>query len=152
MSPEKSDGGDYMKTRYFEAVFNNDQMKRIFPESVADRFFDALFGDPDEGAYDIGLVFDKELEDRLLFQFRLTKRPGKCLRCNLTYGLPEVFSRHPAINIQHVVGAIDGLLDGKAVERWEIGKTREIDESLHLIPLTVFLKPPGTQVELIFSK
>lgn len=130
-----------IKARDCDKVFTESRMNRIFPESVADNFFDALLGDSSEGAYDIGLVFDREYEDRLLFEFRLSKRPGKCLRCSLTYGLPEVFSRHPVINIKAVVSKIEELLGGKgAVHRWELGKTREINESLHVIPLSVYLK------------
>ncbi len=136
-----------MKAKNCDNVFNENQMKRIFPESVADIFFDALLGDSSEGAYDIDLVFDREYEEQLLFEFRLSKRPGKCLRCKLTYGLPEVFSRHPVINIKEVVRKIGELLDGKGeVHRWELGKTREIDESLHIIPLSVFLKTETAQL------
>ena len=129
-----------MTTQKCDDVFDERQMKSIFPESVADAFFDALLGDSSEGAYDIDLSFDKAYEDRIIFQFRLSKRPGKCLHCSLTYGLPEVFSRHPVINIKEIVRKISGLLQGKGtVDRWEIGKTREIDDGLHIIPLAVYL-------------
>ncbi len=122
-------------------VFNEHQLNQIFPESVADRFFEALFGDVSEGSYDIRLVFDRNQEDRLEFQIHLVNRPGKCLRCSLTYGLPEVFSRHPVINIKGVVEKIGRLLDGRwEIDHWELGKTREISNALHIIPLTIFLK------------
>jgi hypothetical protein len=130
-----------MTTKKYDNVFNESQMKLIFPQSVTDIFFDALLGDSSEGAYDIGLAFDRGYEDRITFQFRLSKRPGKCLRCSLTYGLPEVFSRHPAINVREIVRKIGGLLDGKGIDHWELGKTREIDDGLHIIPLIVYLKP-----------
>lgn len=123
-------------------MFNEDHLKQLFPESIADNFFEALFGDVSEGAYDIRMVFDKHQKDRLEFQFHLITRPGKCLRCNLTYGLPEVFSRHPIINIKGLVERIGDHLDGRGqIDHWKLGKTREISDALHIIPLTLFLKP-----------
>ena len=122
-------------------VFNKQQLTQIFPESVTDNFFEALFGDVSEGSYDIRLVFDKQAEDRLEFQFHLKNRPGKCLKCNLTYGLPDVFSRHPIINVKGVAEKIGGLLDGLGkIDYWKLGNTREISDALHIIPLTLFLK------------
>jgi hypothetical protein len=130
-----------MTVQEYDEVFDERQMKSIFPETVADSFFDALLGDPSEGAYDIDLAFDKAQDDRIVFQFRLSKRPGKCLRCSLTYGLPEVFSRHPVINIKEIVRKISGLLQGKGtIDHWELGKTHEINDGLHIIPLTVHLE------------
>jgi hypothetical protein len=113
---------------------------QIFPRSRADKFFDALYGDSSEGAYDIRLVFAKQSGNTLGFEFHLTQRPGKCLACNLTYGLPQVFSRHPIIDVKGVVEKIGQLMNGQAkVVDWKLGSTREISRSLHVIPLTVVL-------------
>lgn len=69
------------------ALFDAETITKIFPEKLADHFFDALYGDPAEGAYNIGLKFKEQTGNTLVFEFHLTQRPGKCLRCNLTYGL-----------------------------------------------------------------
>ena len=77
-----------------------------------------------------------------MFEFHLTRRPGKCLRCNLTYGLPQVFSRHPIIDVKGLIKKIDQRLTGQARCRdWKIGETVEASDALHVIPLTVFLEP-----------
>lgn len=124
-----------------ENLFTDQQLAQLLPESTADKFFDALFGDVSEGAYDISLSFSGRKEDRLLFEFCLNSRPGKCLRCSLTHGLPDVFSRHPIININGIVEKINGILDGCGeIDNWELGRTREINQDLHIIPLMLFLK------------
>jgi hypothetical protein len=125
----------------FAPLFTEEKLAQIFPRSTADNFFDALYGDSSEGAYDIRLVFDKQTDNALLFEFHLTQRPGKCLACNLTYGLPAVFSRHPIINVSGVVQQIEKILDGHGnCASWKIGNTREMSRSLHVIPFTVFLE------------
>ncbi len=130
-----------MTTSHFDGLFTREKLRDMFPNSRADQFFDALLGDPEEGSYDISLEFRDVGNDRLNFEFHLKQRPGKCLACNLTYGLPEVFSRHPIIDVKGLVGNIDGLIDGKAgSDGWKLGATREISRELHVIPLTVFLK------------
>ncbi len=43
--------------------FSQDILNGIFPSDRADQFFDALFGDTSEGAYDIVLVYSGETED-----------------------------------------------------------------------------------------
>ena len=121
-------------------MFSEEVMAAIFPPDRANRFFDALFGDPDEGAYDIRLVFKQDRKDRLEFEFHLVQRPGKCLACNLTYGLPQVFSRHPVIDVKGAVAQIGQHLNGRAeCVDWKLGNTREISRALHIVPLTVFL-------------
>jgi hypothetical protein len=119
-------------------LFTEELISEIFPEDRADHFFEALYGDPSEGAYNIKLVFKEAAEDRLQFEFQLTQRPGKCLRCNLTYGLPQVFTRHPVINVKGVVNEIASRLDGRgSVTDWRLGDTIEISSELHIIPLSV---------------
>ncbi len=126
----------------YEKVFTPEVLQELFPESRADQFFDALYGDPEEGAYDISLKFTRQTENALVFEFHLTRRPGKCLRCSLTYGLPQVFSRHPVIDVKGLMKKIDQRLAGQARCRdWKIGETVEVSDALHLIPLTVFLEP-----------
>ena len=84
-------------------IFTQETLNTLFPADLSDQFFDALYGDAEEGAYDIRLVFNGLDNGNLNFEFQLDQRPGKCLACNLTYGLPDVFSRHPIINIDQLV-------------------------------------------------
>lgn len=123
-------------------IFSDEVLKELFGPERADDFFEALFGDAGEGAYDIKLRFlgyDK-VENRLNFTLDLHERPGCCLVCNLTYGLPEVFSRHPVINIQGVVAGIEEKLDGKVrCVDWKLGTTVQQEKSLHSIPLHISL-------------
>lgn len=124
-----------------ENIFTQEKLDALFPKDRTDQFFDALFGDVSEGAYDIELVFSNAAGNCIDFEFHLKQRPGKCLVCSLTHGLPNVFARHPIINIKGLVREIDTLLDGKAVcKNWEIGSTREVSSKLHVVPLTIMLE------------
>jgi len=122
-------------------LFSTETISKIFSKNLADQFFDALYGDSSEGAYDIELVFKEQKENALIFEFHLTQRSGKCLRCSLTYGLPRVFSRHPIINVKGLVRKVDEYLNGlgKCVD-WKLGRTVEISNELHVIPLIITLE------------
>ncbi|MBL7224803.1 MAG: pancreas/duodenum homeobox protein 1 [Desulfobacteraceae bacterium] len=122
----------------FEQLFTQRALRELFPHERADLFFEGLYGDPLEGAYDISLVFKGQDRDTLQFEFRLEQRPGKCLACNLTYGLPEVFSRHPIINIKGLIREIDQMLGGQwRCAGWRLGLTREVSRELHILPLII---------------
>ena len=116
-------------------------LNQIFPPGTDDRFFEALLGDAAEGAFDICLKFAEQHHNQLRFTFDLKQRPGKCLTCSLTYGLPHVFSRHPVINVKERVKQIEHLLgeDAHCCD-WQLGTTREVSSVLHTVPLTIFLK------------
>ena len=130
-----------MASKDFNDVFTAEVLKHLFPAERADSFFDALYGDAGEGAYDISLNFKTHRESRLEFELHLTQRHGKCITCSLTYGLPEVFKRHPIININGLVQEIGHLLDGRAkCIDWQMGFTREISDVLHVIPLSIILE------------
>lgn len=123
-------------------LFTDDVLAALLPADRADQFFDALLGDASEGAYDIKLTFRKHdpAQKNLLFDLELHERPGKCLACNLTYGLPEVFSRHPVINIKGLVEAVGKHLDSAAaIKGWRLGATHSVSKSLHTVPLTINL-------------
>ena len=77
-----------------------EKLDRLFPPDRSDRFFEALYGDISEGAYDIQLEFKSYSEGKFELEFHLKQRPDKCLACHLTFGLPDVFERHPIINIK----------------------------------------------------
>ncbi|MDM8523541.1 pancreas/duodenum homeobox protein 1 [Desulfococcaceae bacterium HSG8] len=130
-----------MKKNNFEDIFTPDTLRKLFPEDRSDLFFDAIFGDASEGAYDISLEFKGCTQNRLEFHFCLKQRAGKCLVCNLTYGLPEVFSRHPVINIKGLIQEIDRLLNGLAkCAEWRLDMTHSVSDRLHLIPLFISLE------------
>jgi hypothetical protein len=120
----------------FSQLFNESMLKELMPPEKTDQFFEALFGDASEGAYDISLAFKQGSPDRLEFEFHLTSKPGKCLACNLTYGLPNVFARHPVINIKGLSAKIAALLQGGVIiDNWHCGETIERTADLHVIPL-----------------
>ena len=124
----------------FGDIFTHDILKKLFPEERTDLFFDALFGDVNEGAYDISLAFNGHNNDELQFELQLKPRPGKCLACNLTYGLPKVFSRHPAINLNGLFKKINYMLNGHVrCTDWKLGSTKKVSRDLHVIPLIIFL-------------
>lgn len=126
-----------------DVIFNSETLGTLFPAERSNMFFEALFGDASEGAYDISLRYDQydEKDGVLHFFLDLHERPGCCLVCNLTYGLPDVFSRHPMINIKGLVADIQEKLNGQAsCEDWKLGSTVQQDSSLHSIPLTIYLR------------
>ncbi len=130
-----------MSADRFTSIFTSDKLTTMFPPDRADQFFDALLGDSSEGAYDIALHYAGSRDDELHFEFQLKERPGKCLSCSLTYGLPHVFSRHPVIDIPSVIQGIDQMLDGQGrCGQWRVESTREAGRQLHVIPLIISLQ------------
>lgn len=123
------------------AAFTSDCLNSLFPQERTDAFFDALFGDAEEGAYDIRLTCDttqEPAEGELRFYFELHQRPGRCLVCNLTYGLPQVFERHPIIDLTGVVGELATLAGWNLEEVWwRMGATESISNAFHRIPLVL---------------
>lgn len=129
-----------MTTTEIESILNSDTLRGIFPATRSDEFFDALFGDASEGAYDIELAFRDTTEKQLTLDLVLRQRPGCCLACNLTQGLPQVFSRHPIINIKGVVQEIDTLFNnGRKCGDWSLSRTEQRSGSEHVIPLVIEL-------------
>jgi hypothetical protein len=120
-------------------AFSPDTLARLFPPDRADSFFDALFGDADEGAFNIGLDYSGREGNNLNFELQLSQRPGKCLACYLTRGIPDVFLRHPVIDIRGLVQEIGRLAGSSGMPEWQLGETRQISKELHVVPLTVHL-------------
>jgi hypothetical protein len=121
-----------------QSLFSDERCDELLPRSRSDEFFEALFGDPAEGSYDIVLRHADSAENQLRFELQLHQRPGHCLVCNLTYGLPEVFSRHPILNINELVGRI-GEEAESTVAGWRLGTTSQRSSEVHVIPLTIEL-------------
>ena len=127
----------------YQTFFTAEVLQQLLPLHRADQFFEALYGGLEEGAYDIRLVFKRHDPGRnaLVFELELQERPGKCLACNLTYGLPQVFSRHPVLNLKGVALEIEKVLQGKARCRsWSLGRTNPRSQTLHVIPFILTLE------------
>ena len=122
-----------------DALFTQDYLDSLLPSETSDQFFEALYGDREDGAYDIRLEFISANDKRIILAFNLVKRPGKCLVCSLTYGLPNVFSRHPLINIKGMVKKIEEET-GIRIKSWRMGDTQEQSTSLHIIPFFLNLE------------
>ncbi len=125
----------------FSGLFSTDTCSQLLPAGTADQFFEALFGDAAEGSYDLELRYRGSDAGSLYFDILLHERAGHCLACNLTYGLPQVFSRHPVININGIAAKINEIIgDRGATGGWKLGATREQSRSLHVIPLVIDLQ------------
>jgi hypothetical protein len=122
----------------FETIFTREKLDVLFPHDRTDAFFDALFGGAEDGSYDISVDFVKGDAKEAQFAFVLRQRPGKCLACNLTYGLPQVFMRHPIINLKGFAESVakEVQLDPAAI-RYELGPTREHSREVHTIPIYI---------------
>lgn len=130
-----------MNTSTIDALFTADTLQKLFPKERSDEFFDALFGDASEGSYDIELAYAGISGKELTMELKLHERPGCCLACNLTQGLPQVFSRHPIINVNGVVNEVDALLGDEAnCQEWTLGHTEQRQKELHIIPIKITLK------------
>jgi hypothetical protein len=131
-----------MNNQTLKSLFTDEVLSELFPAERTNEFFEALFGDANEGAYDIKLrYYGYEKSTKILqLNLDLQERPGSCLVCSLTYGLPEVFSRHPIINVKGLVSAIEKRLEGIATcADWKLGTTEQQEKSRHSIPLQITL-------------
>jgi len=126
-------------------LFSSQTCATLLPPSRANEFFEALLGDAEEGAFDLALEYVGTQGSTLHFDILLTERPGHCLACNLTYGLPQVFTRHPVLDIEGLVKKVDAILGKQGgVGAWQLGSTSQRSRSLHVIPLTIDYQPAGT--------
>ncbi len=120
------------------STLTNEMLDELLPASRSNDFFEALYGDAEEGAYDIKLALQKQDEKSVILTFELHQRPEKCLVCSLTYGLPQVFKRHPLINTAGMVKEVATALGWDAQScTWELGSTKEISAQLHCIDLII---------------
>jgi hypothetical protein len=131
-----------MTSDIFREIFTDKFLDKLFPAERTNDFFEALYGDIEEGVYEIRLAYEGYHPERKILQFNLnlSERPGKCLACHLTQGLPEVFSRHPIIDVAGIVRKIDEHLGDKgSCGEWRLGSTRNISSKLYAVPLTIEL-------------
>ncbi len=122
-------------------MLTEEWVRGLLPRERVEAFFEAFyFGE--EPAYDLELgVGEVQLErKRIRLELRLKARPGQCLACNLTWGLPPVLSRHPALDLAGIVQKVQERLNGYQVKGWELGATEEVGPDLHLIPFWIYLK------------
>lgn len=125
----------------YAGLFSADTCSELMPAETANQFFEALFGDAEEGSFDLELNYRGSDSGSLRFDILLRERPGHCLACNLTYGLPEVFSRHPVININGIAEKVNEIIGDRAeTGSWKLGATTQLSQSLHKIPLLIELK------------
>jgi len=122
----------------FNQIFTQDFLDQLLPLNLSNQFFEALYGDASDGAYDIRLQFVSASDEQIVLEFNLIQRPGKFMVCSLTYGLPNVFSRHPLININNMIKKIEEK--GVKVENWHLGDTKEVNTSLHTVPFYLDLE------------
>ncbi len=126
-----------------ESAITDEFLSKLFPPERADEFFEALYGGAEAGAFDIGLKtagFNKQ-NNTLIIEFVLTERPGHCMACNLTYGLPQVFERHPIINLKGIIDEIEKKLQPEwSVDEWHIGPTQVVDPKVNTIPVFIKLR------------
>lgn len=122
-----------------ESIYTVEWCRSVFPPERTNEFFEALFGDADDGAYDIELAFVRRDSEKLEFNFNLLQRGSQCLACNLTHGLPKVFERHPIINSAGLAQAAAAAC-GRILKEWKIGPTREESKALHRVPFYVWLE------------
>ena len=126
-----------------EEVITDEFLEELFPPERADEFFEALYGGAETGAFDIMLKYREfnAAEGLLLLDFVLSERPGKCMACSLTYGLPPVFERHPVINVREIAERIgEKVSPAWSLEGWSLGSTTVISRDINIIPLVLQLK------------
>lgn len=131
-----------MKGEEIRELFDREFLEELFPPERADTFFDALYGGAEEGAFDIELALEgiDHGAGEIHLEFRLIERPGKCMACSLTYGLPPVFERHPIIDIKGMVEKINERLpNGLKVTGWRLGPTVPKAPKVNAIPFVLSL-------------
>lgn len=124
------------------ACIDQKSLYEIFPPEKSNEFFDALYGGAEEGAYDIHLACQEINADAAHLLFELRRRPGKCLACSLTHGLPAVFQRHPVINLEKTARKVADKLGWGQNITWKVGNVEEISEDLHVIPFEINTAKP----------
>ncbi|MFW6004839.1 MAG: pancreas/duodenum homeobox protein 1 [Desulfonatronovibrionaceae bacterium] len=117
-----------------------EKLAELFPPEKSRSFFEAFYGDAEDSHFDLRLSFERADDNALYFRFQLIERPGKCLACNLTYGLPHVLERHPVVNLP---GLVQNILQAAEIRHpdpvWRLGQTIQTAASLHEIPLIIEL-------------
>ncbi len=118
-------------------MFSREVLQKALPRERIEAFLEAFyFGE--EPAYDMELAFGHfDSQEKLLtLEIRLRARPGQCLACNLTWGLPRVFRQHPLLDLASTVKTVEAHLpNGWRVREWDVGFTEERGPDLHVIPL-----------------
>jgi hypothetical protein len=101
-----------MKLNDIEDIFTKVVLDELLPPNLSDDFFEALYGDASEGAYNISLSFNSY----------------------------DAEQKHPLINMQGIVENIVKLLDAdvKLID-WKLGHTETPAAQTHVIPLKIQL-------------
>ena len=123
-------------------LFSEKFLEELFPPKKSDDFFDALYGGAESGAFDITLAEEglNEKTNELYMYFLLTERPGKCMACHLTSGLPGVFERHPVIDLKGIAKKIEEILAPDwSINGWSVGSTMTKGPKENMIPFILKL-------------
>lgn len=117
-------------------------IKSLLPAERVEEFFEAFyFGEEPAYFLELGLREWNPEAGKIVLELRLKARPGKCLACNLTSGLPDVFKRHPILNLAGVAEeVVNRLGDGFRLESWELGWTERLNPDLHVVPMVIRVK------------
>ncbi len=119
-------------------TLSQELLDTLLPAERSNEFFDAMYGDAEEGAYNIKLVARSVDESKAHLVFELHQRPEKCLVCSLTYGLPQVFQRHPLINTANIAKEVAKALGWNPdTVSFTLGRTEEHGSDLHSIPFII---------------
>jgi hypothetical protein len=124
-------------------LIKEEKLTELFPKNRDNEFFNAFYGGSEDGAFDIMLSFDNydSQKSELFFEFRLKERPGKCMACHLTYGLPNVFEKSPIINLKGIIKGIDEMLQPYyGVQEYSLGRTIPKAPKINIIPLVVKIR------------
>ncbi len=120
-----------------EKLLGPETLNELLPRQNVESFFESFyFGE--EPAYDLSLGFGGISGDLLRLELLLKARPGQCLACNLTWGLPEVMAKHPMLDLAGMIKRLEEKL-AVNVASWELGPTEERGADLHVIPILVRL-------------
>ncbi len=125
-----------------KTLLDDDFLASLFPPGRDNEFFDALYGGSEDGAFDISLIFYgvREQTDEIILAYKLTERPGKCMACSLTTGLPPVFRRHPIINVAGTAEKLaERIGDGWTLKDYDIGQTAPYAPKINIIPFFIRL-------------
>ncbi len=136
---EKKLQEEVMSQNNYSKIFTDKVLEELLPSNRSDDFFEALFGDANEGAYDISLKFEAQNANSLHFALHLNQREDRCLVCSLTRGLPDVFSRHPVINLAGIAKEVGKLIEHDSELTWRLDPTRQHSSALHTIPFIIDL-------------
>jgi len=80
-----------MDTSTIDALFTPETLQQLFPKNRTSDFFEALFGDADEGAYEIELGYGGVNGNSLTMELKTSRTPRMLSRVQLDPGITTGF-------------------------------------------------------------